>query len=205
VSSLSTTLTGGTTTGPESAMLNHLTLTGVVQTVDLGTPQTPAAPCCTVFRHPRGDGNRVRETPLSPLAPNLGGQKKRRGALPLFTPGRMTQGGTKACSRCPETDKRQAATPHIFLRVCVTGFEEIQDTHWQGFGGVLQFLFPHPPRLGDQRGLKRRLRTGHKVPAGISPGCHRVATRSAMKQDTLILSSQHYVNYSVVQRIPHVL
>jgi hypothetical protein len=86
VSSLSTTLTGGATAGPESVMLNHLTLTGVVQTVDLGTPQTPAAPCCTIFRHSRGGGSPVRETPLNPLAPNLGGQKKRREAKPLFSP-----------------------------------------------------------------------------------------------------------------------
>ena len=165
------------------------------------------------IRSPEGHALSWPRNPPSPRSrrwlstlwpPILGVRRNEEGLCPSFRPDAY-HWRNGACMRCPETARRQAATPHIFLRVCVTGFEEIQDTSWQGFGGVPQFRFPLPPRLGDQRGLKRRLRTWHKVPAVRSPGCHRVATRGAMKQDTLILSSQHYVNYSVVQRIPHVL
>jgi len=102
VSSLSTTLTGGTTAGPESAMLNHLTLTRVVQSG--GSGDTPDPGSILLHRLPsfprslsswrrglssrmRGSGNPVRETPPQPPGPHSWGiQQMKRGFAPLHAP-----------------------------------------------------------------------------------------------------------------------
>jgi hypothetical protein len=87
VSSLSTTLTGGTTTGPESAMLNHLTLTGVVQTG--GSGDTPDPGSTLLHRLPSFPRRRESSSPDSPQPSgpqSWGSEETKRGFAPLYAP-----------------------------------------------------------------------------------------------------------------------
>ena len=90
VSSLSTTLTGGTTAGPEGAMLNHLTLTGVVQTGGSGdTPDPNSILLHRLPSFPRRRESSSRDSPQPSGPQSWGSEETKRGFAPLFAPMRI--------------------------------------------------------------------------------------------------------------------
>ena len=117
VSCLSSTLIETTIDSPQTVTLNHLTLTRAVRSGGSGDTPDPGPPLadCTVFRHSRGGGNPVRETPLNPLAPTLGVYRKRRGASPLFTPLRMTRANQSLLAMAGNCQTPPATSPLSIL------------------------------------------------------------------------------------------